>query len=219
MSTKLENLLPLFSQAYIIGGSPCSGKSTIAERLTKEYDLHYYNADAHVALHMQQCNPVEQPVMYHYSKLSWNEMWLKPVEVQVREEIIFYRELSSFIIEDLLEIGNCRQVIMEGAAFLPELMDSWRIDHHRVLFLIPTPKFQISHYLKRAWIQPILDACDDPGFAFNQWMKRDELFGKEVINQAKYRGLGVIEVDGTVSIEAQYQIVCLKFGLDNIHKS
>ena len=37
----------LISKAYILGGSPCSGKSTIAERLAAEFDLHYYKVDDH----------------------------------------------------------------------------------------------------------------------------------------------------------------------------
>lgn len=30
---------------YYIGGSPCSGKSTIAEMIAKKYDLHYFKVD------------------------------------------------------------------------------------------------------------------------------------------------------------------------------
>lgn len=30
---------------YYIGGSPCSGKSTTAEILSKKYDLYYFKVD------------------------------------------------------------------------------------------------------------------------------------------------------------------------------
>ena len=30
---------------YYIGGSPCRGKSTIAEILSKKYNLHYFKVD------------------------------------------------------------------------------------------------------------------------------------------------------------------------------
>jgi len=42
-----SHLQKLFSQAYILGGSPGSGKSTIAEMLSAQYDLCYYKADDH----------------------------------------------------------------------------------------------------------------------------------------------------------------------------
>ena len=30
---------------YFIGGSPCSGKSTVAESLSDKYDLYYFKVD------------------------------------------------------------------------------------------------------------------------------------------------------------------------------
>lgn len=39
------HLQTLFSQAYILGGSPCSGKSIVAEMVATQYGFHYYKAD------------------------------------------------------------------------------------------------------------------------------------------------------------------------------
>lgn len=33
-------------EIYYIGGSPCSGKSTVAEALAQQYGLAYFKADA-----------------------------------------------------------------------------------------------------------------------------------------------------------------------------
>jgi dephospho-CoA kinase len=63
------HLQALFSHAYILGGSPCSGKSTIAEMLSKRYQLPYYKVDDHDAAHFQRCQPEKQPVMFKYSKV------------------------------------------------------------------------------------------------------------------------------------------------------
>jgi len=38
-----QNTKKLFSQAYILGGSPCSGKSTIAERLSNTFKIPYFD--------------------------------------------------------------------------------------------------------------------------------------------------------------------------------
>ncbi len=32
-------------KSYYIGGSPCAGKSTVAEILSQEYDLYYFKVD------------------------------------------------------------------------------------------------------------------------------------------------------------------------------
>jgi len=214
MSSDQNRLNTKLSLSYVIGGSPCSGKSTIAERLAKEFDLYYYNADAHVLENIKHSTPDAQPTMVQYSKLSWNEIWSRPVEFQVNEEIHFYQELFPFILNDLDAFDDGSPIIMEGAAFLPELLDQRLFNPSRVLFMVPTPDFQISHYRNRPWIQPILKSCDDPKFAFRQWMKRDELFGMEVTRQAVSRGLGVFEVDGAISIEDEYRLIKQKFGLD-----
>ena len=62
----------LFSQTYILGGSPCSGKSTIAERLSSEFNLSYYKVDDHEREHSNRCHPEHHPVMYKYAKMNWN---------------------------------------------------------------------------------------------------------------------------------------------------
>ena len=38
---------------YYIGGLPCSGKSTIAEILSKKYDLYYFKVDDYLDKYMQ----------------------------------------------------------------------------------------------------------------------------------------------------------------------
>ena len=72
MKTHLE---ALFSKAYILGGSPCSGKTTIAEMLVSRYGFQHYKADDYDSAHMQRSRPDQQPVMFKISKLSWGEMW------------------------------------------------------------------------------------------------------------------------------------------------
>lgn len=39
---------------YFIGGSPCSGKSTVAEILSRKYDLHYFKVDDYLDTYMKK---------------------------------------------------------------------------------------------------------------------------------------------------------------------
>lgn len=79
-------------QIYVLGGSPCSGKSSIAERLAAEYSLNYYKIDDYEQAHCQRCTAKQQPVLFRYLQLSWNERWMRPVELQVEEEFAIARE-------------------------------------------------------------------------------------------------------------------------------
>jgi 2-phosphoglycerate kinase len=202
-NSKLK-LQSIFSSSFILGGSPCSGKSTIAERLSQDLDMTYYKVDDHIMHHLEKANPQEHPTMTAYAKMNWNEIWSRPVELQVAEEFRYYTEQFPMILEDLQAFKKKNSLIMEGAAFLPSLVHTWGIEPHQVLFMVPTKSFQIEHYSKRPWIDQILNECTDPQKAFANWMERDHLFGKEIIRQAQSLNYRNVIIDGSLSEDALY---------------
>jgi 2-phosphoglycerate kinase len=207
------HLKTILSQAYILGGSPCSGKSTLAEKLCARFDLQYYKVDDHYQDHIRRANPQQHPTMHKLAQMSWNETWSRPVDIQVREECQFYRELFEMILQDLEKFSAARPVLLEGAAFLPELVAKVRPHPQRVLYMLPTKKFQVDHYARRPFIQNILKECDDPESAFANWMERDHLFGQEILKQAQNYGYGSIIVDGSRSVEDELKFASQYFGL------
>jgi len=207
------HLQQLFSHSFVIGGSPCSGKSTIAEMLAAQYGFYYYKADDHDPEHMQRAKPDQQPVMFKISKMSWDEIWSRPPEKQFADELEYYRERFPFILDDLALLGAGKTVLLEGAALLPEMVCRWSVPHENVVFMVPTPEFQHHHYSQRPWISSILEKCQDPKQAFDNWMKRDELFAQEIARQAQAFGYAVITVDGSVDIHSQYESLAGSFKL------
>lgn len=203
----------LFSQAYILGGSPCSGKSTVAERLVSEFGLAYYRVDDYERDHIERCNPRRHPVMHQFSQKSWDDIWMRPVRQQVEEEFAFYRERFEMIVQDLQKYSDKESILLEGAALLPELLERNAADPQRVMFLVPTKAFQLHHYAQRPWITHILKDCKDPEQAFENWMARDHLFGQEVLRQAQARNYKTMIVDGTQPPDEQYAQVAAYFGL------
>jgi hypothetical protein len=197
----------LFSHAYILGGSPCSGKSTIAERLSSQYMLHYYKVDDHEQEHAKRCHPDRHPVMFRSLKMNWNMIWSRPVALQVQEEFMYYRERFDMILQDLAQYTGETPVLLEGAAFLPELISSYPVNPNHVMYLVPTKAFQVHHYQQRPWIHHILEDCENPKRAFENWMMRDHLFGQEVLQQATVHEYQTIVVDGTQSLDEHYEHV------------
>jgi adenylate kinase family enzyme len=204
-----ENL----SQTYIIGGSPCSGKSTIAEKLANEYQFRYYRVDDYYQAHVKRCNPNDHPTMYKIANMSWNEIWSRSVPIQVNDEFTFYRELFGMILDDLAVYQPGEAIILEGAALLPELIEKSIIDARKVVYMVPTKAFQIHHYSQREFIHQILKGCDDPEKAFGNWMLRDHQFGQEILRQAEARNYRTIVVDGSQDIDELYDRVKKQFGL------
>ncbi|MCB0044465.1 MAG: hypothetical protein KDD92_03450 [Caldilineaceae bacterium] len=208
-----QHIKELFGQAYILGGSPCSGKSTAAARLHAEFDFQAYNVDGREREHLNRSRLGQHPVMFRLSKMTWNEIWSRPVEQQVAEEFDFYRERFEFVMDDLKQYAADDLIVLEGAAYLPELLARVEADSRRVLYLIPTKTFQLHHYSQRSWIHKILQECDDPEQAFANWMERDHLFGQEVQRQAKEFGFRAITVDGGLDIDETYRQVTGYLGL------
>jgi len=209
----------LFSQAYILGGSPCSGKSTIAERLSSQYRLQYYKVDDHEREHTRRCRPDRHPVMFNLSKMSWNDIWLRPVALQVQEEFEYYRERFEMIVQDLEKYDAGKSIILEGAAYFPDLIRLYHVAPQKVMYLVPTKEFQLYHYQQRPWIHYILKECEDPRQAFENWMMRDHLFGQEILRQARAYNYQTIVVDGKQSVDEQCENVRDYWGLVKMCKT
>ena len=208
----------LCSQVYILGGSPCSGKSTIGQRLSARFDLHYYAVDSRYWEQVERCTPDRHPTMHRISTMGWNEIWSRPIPVMVQDELEFYREMFEAIVQDLLQVESGKPILAEGAALLPELVAECGpaecgIDRQRALYLVPTMEFQVHHYKQREFIHGILEECENPEQAFGNWMMRDHLFGKQILRQAESKGFGTLLVDGERSLEDLLEHASRHFGL------
>ncbi len=209
----LDKRNPFSHKLYILGGSPCSGKSTIAGLLCEQFPLTLYRVDDYFDAHFKRCNAADQPVMARYKNMSWPEIWSTPPAVAAADEFQYYREEFGFILDDLRSLGDAPAILLEGAAFLPELVNALSVAPQQVYYLVPERDFQIAHYAQRPWIESILAQCTDPQAAFENWMERDHLFGAEVIDQAGRFGYPWMVVDGSLGIPDIYKIICAHFSL------
>ncbi len=206
------HLQELLSNAYILGGAPCSGKSTLAQMLAERRGLAYYQVDDHQEEHLQRARPQTQPVMCEYRRRDWNNIWMRPAEALLSDLLAFDTERFPFILQDLAGHEADGSLLVEGAAVWPKFLDGFPLARSHVIFMVPTPEFQTAHYQQRPWIRPILEACTDPRQAFEHWMKRDELFGAAVASQAATRGFTTIWVGGDTSVDQLYGQICIQFG-------
>jgi hypothetical protein len=192
---------------YWIGGAPCSGKSTIAENLANKYGLSLFKSDDHMYAHMRLARLETQPTMAKVASLSWNEIWTRPVEVQVQDEFDFYHEEFDMLLDELALYPQGQPILAKGNAWLPDLLGRLQTPPGRIVYIIPTKEFQVANYSQRAFIKDILSQCADPQAAFENWMERDARFGAKVDQSARQVGLPVIRVDGVLSIEENTALV------------
>lgn len=84
---------------------------------------------------------------------------------------------------------------------MPRLVSQVGIPLDRAMWMIPTEAFQRHHYGKRAWRHDVLRNASDPEQAWENWMRRDTAFAREVARQAKSISGRLIEVDGTRNLD------------------
>lgn len=200
--------------AYWLGGSPCAGKSSVADRLAERYGLVVYRCDDAYFRHVQVCNPVDHPTLHAITGMSWDEIWMRPIDVQVAAEFEAYREEFTMILHDLRRLPQDRPILVEGCALLPELVVPLAAPQ-QALWFVPAPAFQRHHYSQRGFIEEILSQCRDPQQAWDNWMGRDEQFGRQVAAAAKQHGYTVEWVDGSRSIEELTALAAAHFGLES----
>jgi hypothetical protein len=134
--------------------------------------------------------------------MTWNEIWMQPVDVQIADEARCYHEEFDMILDDLLAYPKSTLVLAEGAALLPDLVSRLLLDRRRALWVVPTATFQRAHYTpeQRPWMKDILNQCQDATQAFQNWMDRDAGFARWVSRRARELELELMEVDGERTI-------------------
>jgi len=199
---------------YLIGGSPCSGKTTITDRIAKTYGLPTYRCDDAYFEHAKELTP-EQPVFSRLANASAEAIWMRPVPLQIEEELEIYREEFPFIVRDLKNLAQSGPIIAEGAALSPSLVATLGIATHQAIWIVPTEEFQRHHYGQRDWRHDVVKDCSDPDQAWENWMARDAGFALRVAAEAREFGFALITTDGSASIETNLDVVERRFKLRN----
>lgn len=213
MSINYATLAQELAHVYWIGGSPCSGKSSIADALVETYGFRLYRCDEAYFEHATIVTPEQQPVFHRLIHLSSEDLWMRPVEQQTIEEVALYREEFPLIVEDLLALPRTKPILAEGAALLPECVRPLLLYPRQAIWIIPTREFQIHHYMHREWAKDVVKACTNPEQAFLNWMQRDIGFAQKVREEAAQRALQVLLVDGQRSLLENRELVQHQFGL------
>lgn len=198
---------------YCIGGSPCSGKSTVAEALSAKYGLHYFKVDDHLDEYLKKGANDGKEACARIAAMSPEEIWMRDPLVQCEEELRIYEEIFPYVLADWNAIPSKKGIITEGAAYLPVLMKAQGIPADHYLSLTPTRDFQVSHYEKREWVPYVLADCSNKAQAFANWMERDALFAKAVQRQCGELGYASVINDGSMAVDRLMGLVENHFGL------
>ena len=183
---------------YMIGGSPCSGKSTIASLLARQYQLLHIKLDDLVDEMMSQSSADSQPICLLRQDRNPEQIWMRNPEEMADEEWRFYEEIFPYVKSYLIK-NQDRSLLVEGAGLLPHLVKELECLVPSYLCLTPTADFQKKHYRQREWVPYVLEGTTNPDKAFENWMQRDILFAQMVRKEAMELGYSSLLTDGSQS--------------------
>lgn len=198
---------------YYIGGSPCSGKSIVAEHLVNKYNLYYFKVEDHLEEYTKKGVNKNLPFCLKQGKTNQKETWMKDRVLQAKEEMLFYKEIFPFILEDLSKIETDQDIVAEGTAFLPELIKQHKISRKKYLSITPCREFQTNHVRSRNWFDSSVDARSKDDGTLDKWLDRDCYFANEVNLACKKTGYKSIMNDSEKTMEELIDIVSKHFGL------
>lgn len=189
-----------FANVYWLGGSACSGKTSVARLVAAAHGLALYSCDERFEEHRRRADPARHPRFCGIMDLPAEELWARPAEVQAAELLGFYEDEMEMILEDLAALPG--PVLAEGVGLLPDRIAAVLAEPWRAVWLAATPELrQRASPRRESWVQDALGRCPDPERAFSEWMERDTLVAETLEQAAHSRGLDVLVVDGRRSVE------------------
>ncbi|MCX4319557.1 MAG: hypothetical protein OSJ44_07420 [Lachnospiraceae bacterium] len=191
-------------RVLFIGGLPCSGKSTVAERISKAYGAYYFKVDDFLDKFTDTAAEKGYPVCKKSIAMTPDEIWMREPLIQCKDEFLIYDEISELVFEYLNKI-DADFIVTEGAAYTPNVMVKYKKKEY--ISIIPTPDFQISHYKEREWVPYILEGCSDKQQAFHNWMERDILFAKQIKAECEENAVPCIVNDGLKRQDEMFRMV------------
>ena len=185
-----------------IGGTPDSGKTTIAANLAERHGLEVYHFDRHEMDHFRRADPENQPALTaaHPDLMGPEERWLgSSPEDMASETIACWTERFWMTVDDLLEMPMDRTIVVEGPGLFPDCVAPLIADRAKAVWLVPCEKFKRESVARREKLKGV--PVSDLEQARENLIQRDLLMGKHVTERASDLGLTVYEVDGSKNLD------------------
>lgn len=195
-----------------LGGTPCSGKTSVAGRLADRFALRLYHYDRHERAHAALGRPERHPAMCEHGAMTLDQRWvLRPVEEMVRATTAAWAERFEMVVADLLALPGAAPVLAEGPGLLPECVAPLLSSPRQAIWLVPTEAFKRATQPTRGGAP--MDGTSDPERAYRNLIALDLQLAVNVKRRAGELGLTVLDVDGMRSLDDVAAAVAKHFRL------
>lgn len=127
--------------------------------------------------------------------MTMNERWLdRPPQEMLETFHFFAGEAFAMIVDDLAALPKQPPIVCEGFRLLPRLVAPLLSRRDQALWLIPTPEFRRWAFDERGSTYVIPNKTSDPERALANLLARDDLFTRQLANEASELQLQTISV-------------------------
>jgi hypothetical protein len=137
---------------------------------------------------------------------------MRPIDILLRDAIACYQEHFVLILEELRSRTKHKSLLVEGTSLLPSQVAAFLPSRSNAIWVVPTEEFQKQYYSRREWAKAIVQQCDEPQAAFENWMERDVRFARWVVEEARALNLELLQVDGRRTIEENATVIATHYG-------
>lgn len=209
-----QNPAQALSHVLWIGGSPCSGKSTISHTIARMYVFLDYHLDAWSRNHFARRIAAGDAEAATFLKMSMDQRWIeRSVEALVQEATTSWSRNFSLVIADLLALPKETFIIAEGN-FFPACVAPYLSSPNQAIWLVPADSFceqarrrrqvELTRRQKR---HSVYNEDSDPEKRLRNIIERDFRLSRYVRQQAEQLHLPFYEVDGSRSPEEMTELV------------
>ena len=195
---------------YWIGGSGCSGKSSIVRLLEGEHGFTTYHCDDHWGEHGERSNPVDHPGTIRFWS-EFEEFCRLPPEEFVEAFRAFVKEDFAMVLEDLAAIPN-EKTLVEGVTLEPDFVLEVA-DPQKVIFMIASEEFQRANFLRRDMQSTVFQGLKDPEGSFEAFVSNLAFQTRSLCDHAMELGLKVIFTDENSTLSGNLELVKEHFRL------
>jgi hypothetical protein len=197
-----------------IGGSPCSGKSTIAHTIARIYVFLGYYLDPMEPNHFARRIAAGDAEAEAFLAKTMDERWLKPsVDELAQTAIASWTRRFGLVLDDLLAMTKESFIVSEGI-FFPACVAPYLSSPHQAIWLVPTDDFCAEARRRRGEAlaarqkrHGVYNEGSDPEARLRKVIARDQQLARYVRHQAEELGLTIIEVDGSRSTDEMTELV------------
>lgn len=184
---------------FLLGGRPCSGKTTLAARFGQKYNI----AVDYLDVFAQRCidaSSEDNPNIFRWKNRDLVDVFQKEPKDLFFEYINTYEEMLTYLFEHINGIKK-DMVILEGSILLPKFLSQFKEKYEiEVCYLLTDDIFVGERYVKRDYVLEMLKKNTGKK-ALDNILERDAIFAKYLVEEIEAFNLPTINIDGNIPME------------------